>query len=142
MAGCPAESLDFIINHVILPPKLPQEADDSNVSHAAKQHLLRLLSSEADFYRLQIQQHTNGNASAIIEAWAVIQTMLLRCATVVSAQYLSTELLVRLFSELKIEGMSRHKVLNFCCLARSSNQHRCSSGTDQCSECRAHCAEE
>ena len=142
MAGGPAESLDFIINHVILPPKLPQKEDDSNISHAAKQYLLRLLSSEADLYRLQIQQHSNGNASAIIEAWTVIKTMLLRCATVVSAQYLSTELLARLFSELKVEGMSQLELLNFCCLTCSSDQHRCSSGTGQCSECRAHCAEE
>ena len=117
MAGYPAESLDFIINHVILPPKLPQEADDSNVSHAAKQRLLRLLSSEADFYRLQIQQNTNGNASAIIEAWAVIKTMLLRCATVISAQYLSTEVLGRLFSELTVEGMSLLGLHNSCCFA-------------------------
>ena len=117
MAGYPAESLDFIINHVILPPKLPQEADDPNISHAAKQHLLRLLSSEADSYRLQIQQNTNGNASAISEAWDVIKTMLSRCATVVSAQYLSTELLARLFSELTVEGISLLRLLHFCYLA-------------------------
>ena len=117
MAGCPAESLDFIINHVILPPKLPQEADDSTISHAAKQHLLRLLSSETDFYRLQIQQNTNGNASAVNEAWVVVKTMLLHCATVVSAQYLSTELLTRLFSGLTVEGISLLGLHNFCCLA-------------------------
>ena len=117
MAGYPAESLDFIINHVILPPKLPQEADDPKIAHAAKQHLLRLLSSEADSYRLQIQQNTNGNASAISEAWDVIKNMLSRCATVVSAQYLSTELLTRLFSELTVEGMSLLRLLHFCCLA-------------------------
>ena len=106
MAGYPAESLDFIINHVILPPKLPQQEDDSTTSHAAKQHLLRLLRSEADLYYLQIQQNTNSKTSAIREAWGVVKTMLLRCATVVSAQYLSTELLVRLFSELTVDGMS------------------------------------
>lgn len=117
MARYPAESLDFIINHVILPPKLPQAGDDSNISHAAKQHLLRLLRSEADLYYLQIQQSTNSNASAIREAWGVVKTMLLRCATVVSAQYLSTELLVRLFSELAVDGMSLLGVHRSCCLA-------------------------
>ena len=117
MASYPAGSLDFIINHVILPPKLPQKADDSKISHTAKQHLVRLLSSEADSYRLQIQQNTNGNASAIIEAWTVIKTMLLHCATVVSAQYLSTELLTRLFSKLRAEGMSLLVSIDFCCLA-------------------------
>ena len=116
MAGCPPESLDFIINHVTLPPKLPQKADDSNMSHAAKQHLLRLLSSEADFYRLKTQQTVSDNASAISEAWGVIKTMLLRCATVVSAQYLSTELLTRLFSELTVEGISLLGLHNFCYL--------------------------
>ena len=117
MAGYPAESLDFIINHVILPPKLPQEAEDSTTSHAAKQHLLRLLRSEANLYYLQIQQNTNSNASAIREAWGVVKTMLSRCATVVSAQYLSTELLVRLFSELIVDGISLLELQNSCCLA-------------------------
>ena len=104
MATYPVESLDFIINHLILPPKLPQEADETNVSHAAEQRLVRLLSSEADTYRLQLQQDTSGNTQAVSEVWGVIKTMLLRCAKVVSAQYLSPEVLARLFSELTTEG--------------------------------------
>ena len=117
MAATLRDSLEFIVNHVILPPKLPQEADGSNISHAAKQDLLRLLSSEADLYRLQIQQNTNGNTSAMSEAWGVIKTMLLRCATMVSAQHLSPELLARLFSELTVEGMSLSGLRNSCRLA-------------------------
>lgn len=117
MAGYPPESLDFIINHVILPPKLPQEADAPNISHAAKQRLLRLLSSEVHFHHLQIKQNTNGNASEILQAWAVIKSMLLHCATLVSAEYLSPELLARLFSELTVKGIFLPGFPNFCRLS-------------------------
>ena len=116
MAGYPQESLDFIINHVILPPRLPQEADAEITSHAAKQRLLRLLSEEVHFYHLQIKQNTNGNASEILEAWAVIKSMLLRCTTLVSAEYLSTELLARLFSELTVKSIFLLGFSNSCCL--------------------------
>lgn len=104
MAAYPGESIDFIINHVILPPKLPQEADDSTASRAAQQHLLRLLSSKADSYCNQYKQSTPSTASAFSKAWGVIKTMLLRCATVVSAQHVYTNLLIRLFAELMVDG--------------------------------------
>ena len=106
MVPSSAESLDFIINHVVLPPKLPQEADDSNTSRPGEQHLLRLLSSEANSYCRQNQRDTHSTTSASGEVWGVITTMLLRCATLVSAQYLSTELLTPLLSELTVDGVS------------------------------------
>lgn len=105
MALYPPESLDFIINHVILPPKLPQEADDPQTSRAAEQHLLQLLSLTTDSYCHQYQQDTHGTSSTFTETWRVIKTMLSRCATVISAHNLSTELLTGLFAQLVGEGM-------------------------------------
>ena len=118
MAGRPAESLDFIINHVILPPKLPQEADDSKTSQTAERHLLRLLSSEASFYRLRNQESARGSTPEFREAWRVTEMMLSRCATVISAKYLSPELLERLFSDLTVQGVSllgSHRILGLVC---------------------------
>ena len=106
MAAYSADSLDFMINHVILPPKLPQEADDSKISRAAEQNLLQLLSSETDFYCRQDHQDTHSTTSVFSEAWGVIKTMLLRCASVVSARNLSTGLLTSLFSKFTAGGLS------------------------------------
>ena len=106
MAWYPAESLDFITNHVILPPKLPQEAEDPKTSRTAEEHLLRLLSLEAKFFSLRNQPDASGTTSALDEAWGVIKTMLTRCATVLSATHLSTRLLARLFSELTVQSVS------------------------------------
>lgn len=106
MAPLSTDSLEFIINHVILPPKLPQEADDPKVSRAAEQQLLRLLSSKLATYSLLYQQGNHSSAATFGQACRIVQTMLLRCARVVSAENLSTELLTRLFDELIVEGES------------------------------------
>lgn len=116
MALHPPEYLEFIINHVMLPPKLPQEADDPQISRLAEQHLLRLLSSQVDSYSGHYQQDTHGATSAFNEAWGIIKAMLLRCATVVSAQNLSTKLLTRLFAELIAGGASLFSCYGLCCL--------------------------
>ena len=105
MAQFPPESIDFFINHVILPPKLPQEADNSKIARTAEQHLLKLLSFRIDRFTEQYHTAPNDNRLAFTKAWVVIQNMLMRCATVVSAQNLSTDILTRLFTELKVEGM-------------------------------------
>ena len=118
MAAIPPDSLEFIINHVFLPPKLPQEAEHPQTSRTAEQHLIRLLSSQADSYCRQCQQDARGATSALDEAWGVIKTMLLRCATVVSAQNLSTELLTSLFAKLALEGVSPSYWYRLCCLVR------------------------
>ena len=94
------QSLEFIINHVVLPPKLPQEEDDPMTSRAAEPDLLQLVSSRIDSYCRQLPEST---ASA---PWTLIKTMLSRCSAVVSAQSLSTEILTPLFSELKLDGVS------------------------------------
>lgn len=116
MALHPADNLEFIINHVILPPKLPQEADDPKTSRPAEQHLLRFLSSQVDSYSGHYQQDAHGATSAFDKAWGIIKTMLLRCGTVVSAQNLSTKLLTRLFAELKAEGASLSRCYGLRCL--------------------------
>ena len=105
MALDSAQSLEFIINHLVLPPKLPQEADDPMTFRAAEPDLLQLVSSRIDSYCRQLPEST---ASA---PWGLIKTMLLRCSAVVSTQSLSIEILMQLFDELKPEGMS----LQFWC---------------------------
>lgn len=118
MALYPAESLEFIINHVILPPRLPQEADNSKTSRAAGQHLLGLLSSKLDAYWRQYRRDNYGPLSAFNNAGDVIKTMLLRCATVVSTDTLSADVLTRLFVELRVKGVFVSSCHNLCCLSR------------------------
>lgn len=112
MALDSAQSLEFIINHVVLPPKLPQKADDPQTSRAAEPDLLQLLSSTIDSYCRDLPE---GTAST---PWDLIKTMLSRCSAVVSAQSLSTEILMHLFAELKPEGMSLSSCYQFWCFLR------------------------
>lgn len=99
------ESLEYIVNHVILPPKLPHEAENPQASRAAEQHLLRLLSSKIESYCRQCQRGTHGTTSASSKAWGVLKTTLLRCATVTSAPNLSAELITSLFAKLVPEDV-------------------------------------
>ena len=77
MMFVPAEDLQYYIDHIFLPPKLPQEAEDCGHARSAEQGLLRLLLHEltTSFQRPQ----TSTECS--IDAWNTIERML-KCWTV------------------------------------------------------------
>lgn len=104
MAQSSKESLKFIINHVVLPPKLPQEAEDPRVLRDAEQQLFQLLLSQVDSFRAKDSQHTVSPLAETSKLWDVIKTMLSRCAALNAAQFLSVNLLSDMLANLKEAG--------------------------------------
>lgn len=104
----PPESIQFIVNHVILPPKLPQEAEDPQLSRIAECHLVELLSTQLESYRRKID-HESSN---LCTAWAIIQEMLKRCASLISTPSLDAKTIINAFASLKEIGECRDMVLN------------------------------
>lgn len=94
MAAMPPENLELIVHHVVLPPKLPQRAEDFQISRAAERDLIDLLSTELKIYRFK----DDRNSSSIRSVWVSVEEMLNRCKLLISTYPLSAELLVRAFS--------------------------------------------
>lgn len=108
MAAMASESLQFIVNHVILPPKLPQEAENPHISRTAECHLVGLLSTQLASYRRKIDL----KSSSLCAAWAINQAMLNRCESLISTPSLDAETVVRAFASLDETGEWRDVVPN------------------------------
>ena len=108
MAAMAPESLQFIVNHVILPPRLPQEAENPQISRTAECHLVDLLSTQLDSYRRKIDL----KSSSLCAEWAINQAMLRRCASLISTPSLDAETVVRAFASLDETGKWRDEVPN------------------------------
>ena len=104
MAALPPESLQFIVNHVILPPKLPDKADDPQLSRRDECHLVKLLSEQLETYCRTIERKSLTS----YRAWAINQAMLDRCAQLISTASLDPEVIVRGFQSLNETGESRN----------------------------------
>ena len=94
MAAMPPDSLEFIVHHVVLPPKLPQEAEDFQISRVAERNLIDLLSTQLKIYHFKDER----NSSSIHSVWVSVEEMLKHCKLLISTHPLSTDLLVRAFS--------------------------------------------
>ena len=70
MVSIPSENLQYYIDHVFLPPKLPQEAEDCEHARSAEQGLLRLLH---DFTQSFQRSQINGELSTA--PWKTIERM-------------------------------------------------------------------
>ena len=102
MAAISPESLGFIVNHVVLPPHLPQKAEDAQVSRAAERDLIGLLSTQLMSYSPQVDHRS----ASIQAAWAGIHMMLNRCALLISSHDLDADLILRAFRGLETTGES------------------------------------
>ncbi|KAL9602747.1 MAG: hypothetical protein Q9219_001590 [cf. Caloplaca sp. 3 TL-2023] len=69
MSQCSVQVLEFLINHVVLPPKLPQEAESEQLTAKAEEFLLKLVSSEVKSFRQQAEP-------AFHHSWLIIEKML------------------------------------------------------------------
>ncbi|KAL8720734.1 MAG: hypothetical protein Q9225_002434 [Loekoesia sp. 1 TL-2023] len=69
MAQCPKKELEFIINHVVLPPDLPQEAENSQLVASAEQFLLKLVLTT-------VRQFQRRCAVENRPPWLVVEKML------------------------------------------------------------------
>ena len=106
MATMPPKSLEFIINHVVLPPKLPQEAEDSQLSRIAERDLVELFSTQLKSYCLKIDRESLD----LCAAWAINQAMLNRCASLIATPSLDAETILRAFAGLDATGEWRGMV--------------------------------
>ena len=97
MATIPRESLLFIVNHVIFPPKLPQGAESPAISRQAEQDLLRLVLRQVKAYRAKCSPDFS-------ELWPIIDKMLAHWITLNSAEMLSSKALAKIFAEMQVRG--------------------------------------
>lgn len=137
MAALPPESLKFIVNHVILPPRLPQKAEDSQISRAAERDLVGVLSAQVNTYLGSV----DPQSSNIHAGWLSIGAMLDRCALLISTYALSADLLVRSFQSLKTTSESRDMVVGIIELISVFRRALHPSYLPQSSECGAHPAQ-
>lgn len=71
MVFCPRQDLEYIINHVVLPPRLPQEAESTVDTASAEQSLLDLVLST-------VRHFLPRCAPGLRAPWLVVEEMLLR----------------------------------------------------------------
>ena len=79
MVSISAEDLHYYINHIFLPPKLPQEAEDCEHARSAEQGLLRLLHDSTKSIQL-----SQINAECSTGSWNTIERMV-ECWTVLNS---------------------------------------------------------
>lgn len=73
----PKDEVDFIINHLFLPIKLPQRATDDNANHRLERALLQLVLDAAKSFRSLVnhdQQSTINCANLIVTAIEILVT--------------------------------------------------------------------
>ena len=99
MAGIPLASLEYVVNHVVLPPKLPQQVEEPNISLAGDCQLIDLVVATVQSYR---QRCTD--LPALDGCWAIINTALARYGQLLSTPSLSAEDVTNLLQLLKPAG--------------------------------------
>ena len=100
MAAMTPEALYYIVHHVILPPKLPQHAEEPQIAHTAQRYLVKLLLKGVQAYR---QQNVLTDLD-VDSSWAVIETMLTRYGGLSSSPSLQSEMLIRTLALLNPSG--------------------------------------
>ena len=99
MAAISNDAVEYIANHVILPPKLPHSIERPELVRSAEQSLILLLSSQLKVYLRQLSKHEDES-----NAWTAIEAMLNSLSLLNSSQTLPTDLLVRAFQTMKANG--------------------------------------
>ncbi|KAL8934729.1 MAG: hypothetical protein Q9211_005078 [Gyalolechia sp. 1 TL-2023] len=94
MVQCTEEELAFILNHVILPPRLLQKAENDELIADAEQILLKLVHAEVKSF----QQHC---AQGSKDAWFAIEKMLSAWIGTNPHQALSTDLFKQAFTAMR-----------------------------------------
>ena len=107
MASIPSESLEYLIHHIILPPRLPQQAEALEDVTLAERALLEFGLVKARSYQLCVEHvHDKDNVSMpdITVAWKTIAKMLSSWLTLTSSYYLTEPTLIQLFAKLQPQG--------------------------------------
>ena len=107
MAVIPTKALSYIIDHVILPPKLPPTAEDASIAQRHEQHLLRLISTRIKAYR----HHRSPILPEVNRAWDVVELMIIRFATLTSTPFLMCDKVVSSLASLVSSGKTQSCVI-------------------------------
>ena len=95
-------TLEYIINHVILPPQLPQEAESKCLADPAETELLTLLCNLLDEY-LRERQKYEGPSIEVYNVWTIIHTMLC-CPSLRPVETFSPQSLVKCLKTVEKSG--------------------------------------
>ncbi|KAL9640124.1 MAG: hypothetical protein Q9204_000841 [Flavoplaca sp. TL-2023a] len=94
MAGCSRAELQYMINHVVLPPKLPDRPEPEDFVEATEKTLLDEIQS---VLRRFVEQCT----PEVKPAWITVQRMLSRCANAKIRNDLSEKTLTEAISDMR-----------------------------------------
>ncbi|KAL8755210.1 MAG: hypothetical protein Q9184_004869 [Pyrenodesmia sp. 2 TL-2023] len=97
MASCSPQELEYIINHVVLPPRLPQQAESIDLTASAERSLLGWVLSWAEEFERRC-------APASRAPWTVVQQLLRNWIATEPHLDLSEQRLERSFSTMKPGG--------------------------------------
>lgn len=97
MAPLPKESIEYLINHVVLPPRLPQKAESPTVSRKGEQDLLRLVLGQVRAYSIK-------SSPDLGELWRIAEEMLIQWITLNVTEKLSSEALNKVFGSMRPTG--------------------------------------
>jgi hypothetical protein len=97
-----ADVLQYMIRHVFLPPKLPQESesDDSLMDH----HLLLQVQKASRRFIESIRASDEATSVGTVAKWKPISKMLHNMRTLHQARFLIKGDLVSAFEEMEIKG--------------------------------------
>ena len=104
MTPLSAELLRFIVDHVILPPQLPQQAESLDLVRKAEQDLLRLVLD-------RVRSYHGKSSPSFSEQWHTIDKMLTQWITLNLPQTLSSKALVEVLSGMRVTGELRSDFL-------------------------------
>lgn len=100
MASLSVESIQYLINHVVLPPRLPPKAESPTVSRKAEQDLLRLILGQIRAYGMKSLPHLGVQLR-------VVDEMLVQSITLNLTEKLSSEALIKVFGSMRASSKSR-----------------------------------
>ena len=103
MLSIPAEDLQYYIDHIFLPPKLPQQAEDCEQARSAEQGLLRLLHDSTISF-----QNSQTSVESSTGAWETIERMMGCWITLDSTPILAKSALLTALADIKYIGRSTY----------------------------------
>ena len=101
------ESVEYLVRHVVLPPKLPTIAEDSRVIRLAEHDLLTILISQLKVYFRRLTSDPRRYLG-----WSSVQKMLRSLLTLNSSPTLSSNLLLKAFVGMEKNGESIFRSLS------------------------------
>ena len=100
MAQISLQSLQYIVNHVILPPQLPSSAESSELTQLAEQYLLQIV-----LQSVEELAHRSSNDEK--RAWASLERTLRHWRVIQGGGgSLATELLIQWLADTRPNGIS------------------------------------